>query len=838
MRLNGFGLILALVGVVALGAPASALAASGPSLSGFTNDPSPLTCASSCNLSGTTSVAVSGSDAYTTAYYAGKLTAINIANPANPQIVGETAFSSNLVGGSTVNIAGGYAYVASKNLNGSMSSDDDGASGNSLTVVDISDPANPTVVGSVRDTTELFGAYGVAVAGRYAYVAAQGTLAGQPSAPDTSTGSFAIYDISGHGHPAPMGHLENSALTGSAAGALDHACSVYVSGNDAYVTAAYSDDLTIINISDPSNPQIVSVLNDAKTDIHFDVDVAVQGNDAYVVDQIGPNGRLTVVDVSNPSSPKIVGTVSAATLDGAYRIRLHGNFAYVSSSSAATVTVVDIANPANPQIVGTVTSSAHLNHTTGLDVDPTGNGTYLVASSPYLSSESNQIYPPFPGQTGGSTTSGTISTLTLDPIPITVTITAGSEPADPTTQTTAAFSFSTSDSVASDACSLDGAAFTPCSTEAAQSYSSLALGTHTFSVQATDASGVTATASYTWTVGSAPVNGSPPTVSGSTVRGATLSSGDGTWTGTPPPAFAFQWQRCNAAGANCTTITGATGASYTTLAADVGSTLEVVVDAVNGVGSASARSARTGVITPVTPTASPPRNVRSPTVSGTTTQGVRLTAINGTWTGSPVPSFSYQWQRCNSRGARCATIRGASGSRYTPTARDVGARIRVSVTGANSAGHGAAVSVAVGPVGAWVVVKQPALAGIAQRAAKLGFTLDSGRNAPAIKAVVVALAKGLGFARSTSRLTVGIAVKDSRGRRERLSIKLSHGSLTITLKAAARVARVMISGRALTVSPGLAAKVRRRKLRTLEVTVKTTNSSHQTVPLVLSLKPS
>jgi len=80
---------------VALGIPCGATA-SMPSLTSFISDP--------VNLSGATSVAVSGNYAYTTAYYPGRLTAIDMSNPAHVVIAGMSPVANSLYDGSTVNI--------------------------------------------------------------------------------------------------------------------------------------------------------------------------------------------------------------------------------------------------------------------------------------------------------------------------------------------------------------------------------------------------------------------------------------------------------------------------------------------------------------------------------------------------------------------------------------------------------------------------------------------------------------------------------------------------------------------------------------------------------------
>ena len=94
----------------------------------------------------------------------------------------------------------------------------------------------------------------------------------------------------------------------------------------------------------------------------------------------------------------------------------------------------------------------------------------------------------------------------------------------------------------------------------------------------------------------APANTAPPTVSGTMRVGETLTASQGTWSGTTPFTYAYQWQRCDKDGANCNAITGATSASYTLTASDQDNTLRVRVTASNSAGSSSSTSVPTGVV--------------------------------------------------------------------------------------------------------------------------------------------------------------------------------------------------------------------------------------------------
>jgi hypothetical protein len=178
-------------------------------------------------------------------------------------------------------MAGDHAYVA----------DDT----HGLQVVDISDPAAPTIVG---DVTTPGPAYAVTLAGGYAYVAdyyegLQVIDVGEPTAPQ---------------------------IVGTAA-TPSYAMGVAVAGDLAYV--AHGGGLTIVDVAAPTAP---AVLGDLHT-MYSAADVALAGSHAYVA----CGNLLHVVDVSAPAAPVLLGDVPVYSALG---VAVAGNGIYLASDSA------------------------------------------------------------------------------------------------------------------------------------------------------------------------------------------------------------------------------------------------------------------------------------------------------------------------------------------------------------------------------------------------------------------------------------------------------------------------------------------------------------------------
>lgn len=187
--------------------------------------------------------------------------------------------------------------------------------------------------------------------------------------------------------------------------------------------------------------------------------------------------------------------------------------------------------------------------------------------------------------------------------------------------------------------------------------------------------------------GAAPGNTSPPAVSGSAKVGQVLTVSNGAWTGSPT-GYVYQWQRCTSS-TSCVDIASASSQTYKAVAADAGRTLRAVVTASNADGNSTANSNQTAVVA----ASGAPENTARPTITGVAVVGETLTARTGNWSGSPT-SYGYQWLRCDTTGADCFPISGATGKTYGVQFADVYSTLRVRVAARNAAGVATARSAA------------------------------------------------------------------------------------------------------------------------------------------------
>jgi len=263
----------------------------------------------------------------------------------------------------------GYAYIA------------DGSAG--LRVVDVSDPANPSLSGTYNSSGT---AVGVFVSGSHAYLADSSNGVVSVNVSNPSLPSFA--DDYDPGTIVDVGGIESNHIFILDTASTDELISIDVSNpaslsesdqmnfnavrkiavesGYAFLTGRDSSgdnyDLHIVDVSDPSNMSYVTEVNMSDAQ-----DIFVSGNYAYVAD--GSAG-LKIVDITTPASASVIGTYN--TPGTAYSVKVHddGN-AYVANSSS--LQVINVSTPASPVFAKSYATPFSY---TGLDVN--GNWAFLV----------------------------------------------------------------------------------------------------------------------------------------------------------------------------------------------------------------------------------------------------------------------------------------------------------------------------------------------------------------------------------------------------------------------------------------------------------------------------
>lgn len=176
--------------------------------------------------------------------------------------------------------------------------------------------------------------------------------------------------------------------------------------------------------------------------------------------------------------------------------------------------------------------------------------------------------------------------------------------------------------------------------------------------------------------GPIPVNTTPPSITPTDLvqSGTLLTANQGAWDNAPV-AYNFQWTR------NGANINNATAPEYTTVLADRGANVGVIVSALNDVGiSAPVSSSNVVHVENI------PVNIILPVISpaGPVPVGTGLAVTNGNWTNNPT-GYYYGWRRDG------VGIVGASMNLYLTIADDANTIIDCVILAINSAGPGFAV---------------------------------------------------------------------------------------------------------------------------------------------------
>ena len=124
---------------------------------------------------------------------------------------------------------------------------------------------------------------------------------------------------------------------------------LYIEGNYLYI--ANKKGLVIADISDPANAFIISSL-----DIGECRDVQVQGNYAYLTSPNPYGDDITIVDISDKTNPVKVSGINVDEMggfwNGIWKLYVEGNYLY-TGDYYNYLYIIDISDPANPSVIST-----------------------------------------------------------------------------------------------------------------------------------------------------------------------------------------------------------------------------------------------------------------------------------------------------------------------------------------------------------------------------------------------------------------------------------------------------------------------------------------------------
>jgi hypothetical protein len=204
-------------------------------------------------------------------------------------------------------------------------------------------------------------------------------------------------------------------------------------------------------------------------------------------------------------------------------------------------------------------------------------------------------------------------------------------------------------------------------------------------------------------------------------RNTGLTSLPTTWTG------GSQWSTCPVSA-----FVAGTASAVSTSGSDPGTTSTTTTTSSTTTTTSSATTTTSSPPPPVSPPTSAPISLLTPQVAGAAMQSQILSTGKGTWLNGP-DSYGYQWEDCDSTGASCAAIAGATGSSYMLVRNDVGHTVRVVVTATNAGGSASAASSQTGvvqPLPAPTNSGLPQISGTAQQSQTLSASNGSWTGSP------------------------------------------------------------------------------------------------------------
>lgn len=308
---------------------------------------------------------IKGQHLYAVAYSSNAFVSFDISNPARPREVGYLR-SDLLAGPGRLALTDSSAYVINS-INDSFAQ------------IDIADPTRPRLVHVLSDR-RIEKAYGLAVAGGFAYIAGRDSKSltvlqldrihptergvvsylrdsialnapediiirnGIAYIPCRDGGSLTLVDVTEPSHPRIRQVFWDTDIT--------DAMGLDIHENHLYLTSMTNRTLVILDISDPDHIQKIAAVQLGEDGPNIDRLRKVVYRDNHLFVTHGNSGTLFILNIDNPEKPRLVSQVQ--TGDGAFNVYLHGDYAYVGGCGGTSLKVIDIRDLAQPKLVNTL----------------------------------------------------------------------------------------------------------------------------------------------------------------------------------------------------------------------------------------------------------------------------------------------------------------------------------------------------------------------------------------------------------------------------------------------------------------------------------------------------
>ncbi len=323
----------------------------------------------------------------------GHLVILNVANLASPSVVSsvfDQQATKAIAGSIRAPLMAGAVNVEVVTINGRLYAAVIGAFNNDgLQMLDITDPANVAVSGNsgqrLHNNQPWSEASGLDIIQFDNKVYAVVT--------DRYRDSLTMIDITDPSSPDIVGGVVHNQRGANLNGARD--VSTITINNTPYavtVTSSSPVRLQIIDLSNATHPVGIASLNQGTL---VKVDTAFIGGTPYAVTSDWGTGRVDLVDLTNPASPFLFSNIISSTNNiQAIDIFTAGSTTYVAVGGENGIQVIDITNPANPAPVASRDKGwpLPLEHVIGIDGTVVGGVPYIATASTLATPEGTSIF--------------------------------------------------------------------------------------------------------------------------------------------------------------------------------------------------------------------------------------------------------------------------------------------------------------------------------------------------------------------------------------------------------------------------------------------------------------